>query len=219
MLGRARDLLVLGLVIFVPLGLLDAVVDEIGTVHSGTDSPLIIAAAVSFVSVQVVSTLLGEVFYSGAVSAMLAREGHPPPLPQFLRSLRWKRLIAADLIFSLVVGAGLVALVVPGVIFFTWFGLIAPVIEIEDRGLRAAFKRSRELVRGHFWKVLVILGSLTIASDAISTGATDLAHIAFGHGLLPAWAGETVGNVVAAPLYAVPAVLLTLKLSGRRLEV
>ena len=63
-------------------------------------------------------------------------------------------------------------LVVPGVLAFVWLGLAAPVVEIEHRGIRAAFRRSVELVRGKFFLVAFVLIPIEIAGDAL----TDLDH-------------------------------------------
>lgn len=80
--------------------------------------------------------LLGEVFYSGAVAVLIALA---PPDGRL--SLRWVAgrlaygsLIAVDVAYNFGVAAGLLLLVVPGVLVFTWFALAAPMVELEGNG-------------------------------------------------------------------------------------
>jgi hypothetical protein len=215
---RAGPLLLIGAIVFVPLGLLDAIADR--TVHVGDVSELADVARIALVVgvvAQATTTLLGEVFYSGAVAGLIARTepGTPPSLGGLARSLNYRRLIAVDILFGLGIAVGLVLLIVPGVVAFTWFALAGPLVELDDLGVRAAFARSRRLVRGHFWTVLVVLGSITLASEALTDGALALGHRVLGDSLLADWLGESGANIALSPFYAVAAVLITLRLSNR----
>jgi hypothetical protein len=213
-LERIRPLLLIGAVVFVPLGLLEAAVGQIGTVDTAYDSGLIIAATVGIVLVQVAFGLLGEVFYSGAVSILIARfpSGTRVPLRRIAGELNYGRLIGADILYVAAVGAGLLLFVVPGVLMFTLFALVAPLIELERLGLRAAFARSRQLVRGRFWTVLAVLGPLTLLSDSLDDAILGLGHTALGDSLAAEWLADSVANIALSPLYAVPAVLITIEL-------
>ena len=71
-----------------------------------------------------------------------------------LRSLPWGSLILADLLVTLIILVGLLALIVPGLIAATWLAVVGPVIEIEDRSALAGLRRSARLVRPHFWRVV-----------------------------------------------------------------
>ncbi len=219
---RAGFLLLVGLLVFVPLGLLDALanrVEAIDVSRLGDLGYLATAAlAVAFV-LQAATGLLGEVFYSGAVALTLAhaRHGHKPTLREIAGSLAYGRLIAVDLMFGVAVAIGLVLLVVPGVVLFTWFALAGPLVEIEGDGVRASLTRSRKLVRGHFWAVLVVLGPITLASEALTDGVLALIHDAIGNELLRDWIGESLTNLALSPFYAVAAVLITLELIDREI--
>ncbi|HZA89593.1 MAG TPA: hypothetical protein VE401_05120 [Solirubrobacterales bacterium] len=206
-------LLLLVLIIFVPLGFLEAL---IGQVDADELSPELGLVAVTVV----VTALMGEVLYSGAVAALLAKTpaGEQPSIARLVRELAWGRLIAADVLVSLLVVIGLVLLIAPGVIFLAWFAFVAPVIEIEDRGLRDSFWRSRELVRGRFWIVLAIILGVTLASEAAITGLVELAHSVLGEGLLAEWLAESAGDVLTNPPYAVVVVLLAVELMRERGE-
>ena len=99
--------------------------------------------------------------------------------------VRYRTLIAVDLIFGVLVAVGVVAFVVPGILAFVYLGLAAPVAEIERRGVRGAFARSYRLVRGHFWVVLAVLVPIEIASDTVTGVATSLAHSLLGDSWSP----------------------------------
>jgi hypothetical protein len=215
---RGRELLLLGVLVFIPLGFIDSVVGKI-EIDSGTASVGLIIGSVAVGLLQVSSTLLGEVFYSGAVAGLLTSPRDRGISPrQVLRTLPVGRLIGADLLFNVGVVLGLLLLIAPGVIFFTWFGLVAPVIEIEKRGVREGFARSRALVRGHFWAVLVVLAPLTLAADEVINAIARLGHGLLGHSFWSTWLAEVVGNVLVSPFYAVPAVLMTVQLIAIKAE-
>ena len=212
------SLLLIGAVVFVPLGLLEAVPDRVAEVSGVSDlSNLATAAVLVAFLAQSVTVLLGEVFYSGAVALLIARTEprSRPSLRQLARSLSYGRLIAVDLLFGLGIAVGLVLFVVPGVVAFTLFALAGPLVELEGLSARAAFAGSRRLVRGHFWTVLAVLGPITLASEALTDAALTAAHHVLGDSLLADWLGESATNIVLSPLYAVAAVLLTLQLSER----
>ena len=90
------------------------------------------------------------------------------------------------------------------------------MVEIEHRGVRAAFARSVRLVRGHFWLVLAILIPIEIVGDVVTNVATHLSHDLLGDSLVAEWLTDTATNIVLTPFYAVAAVLLTLDLIADR---
>ena len=204
---------------FIPLGFLDAVADRIGSIHVnnvGELASLTFAALVVGFVAQAITSLLGEVFYSGAVALTLADAdtGDRPTLSQVARSLSYGRLIAVDILFGAVVVVGLLLAIVPGVVAFTWFALAGPLVRLEDRGVRASFARSRKLVRRHFWTVLAVLAPIALASELVTDAFLALSHGAIHNAFLGAWIGESATNIAISPFYAVAAVLMTLKLRG-----
>ncbi|HEY2899040.1 MAG TPA: hypothetical protein VGL59_00585 [Polyangia bacterium] len=70
---------------------------------------------------------------------------------------RLGKLLTALIPAGLLVALGFVALVVPGIILGFLFTFVAPVVLIENIGGRAALKRSVELVRRDWPRVLVVL--------------------------------------------------------------
>jgi hypothetical protein len=125
---------------------------EVTVDHLGDES---IAAAV----VLMVSTL-GLTFYSGLLERLVGaveRGDEPPPVRQVIHTLPYGRLVLADAILWLVTGAASLAALVPGIIVTTLFALMGPLINLEDLGVRAAFRRSAALVGPRFVLVLLLI--------------------------------------------------------------
>src|SRR5829696_1938673 len=215
---HAGYLLMLGIAVFVPLGLIDALANRFAELDLSDLEQLSDLAAVGLVIgllAQAITSLLGEVFYAGAVALALAGgvEAKPSSLTSVARRLAYWRLIAVDIVFVTATAVGLLLLIVPGIIVFTWFALAGPVVELEGAGVRAAFRRSRRLVRGHFWTVLLVLLPITLGSELLSGLTVDGFHNLIHSSLLSDWVGEAFANIVLSPFYAVAAVLMTLQLS------
>lgn len=210
----APSLLLLAVVVFIPLGLIHALTlsTEIGSLDLG--GALRLLAIVGAVFALAVTGLVGEVFYTGAVAILLThpRDGRAPSLGEIAAMINYRRLIVIDLLYGTLVALGLIFFFLPGVLAFVWLGLAAPVVEIEHRGVRAAFARSTRLVRGKFWTVALVLIPIEIAGDSLTDLATSLTHGLFGSELLCEWLADAIANVAFTPFYAVAAVLLTVDL-------
>jgi hypothetical protein len=207
----ARSLLLLAAIVFVPLGLVHAVALETQLDSSGFSSGLHLVTATLAVLALAATGLIGEIFYTGAVSISLTHphDGRPPSLREIAGMVSYGPLIAVDLIYGALVSVGIVLLFVPGVLAFVWLGLAAPVVEIEKRGIREAFARSARLVKSKFWVVALVLVPIELLGDAL-TGLS----ASFADGLLPGrflseWLTDTLVNVAFTPFYAVAAVLIT----------
>jgi hypothetical protein len=214
----AGALLPLAIFVFVPLGLIHAIPVHVEATTLNISSGAEIAGAMLALMLLATTGLLGEIFYTGAVAIALTHPHgeEPPSLREIARTVNYGRLVAVDLIFGVLVAVGTVAFVVPGILAFVYLGLAAPVVEIEHRSVRGALARSVRLVRGHFWLVLAILFPIEIASDAVTSLATGLAHDLLGDSLFAEWLTDTASNVVLTPFYAVAAVLLTIELIAEK---
>src|SRR5215211_111350 len=215
---HAGYLLILGIAVFVPLGLIDALANRFAELDPSDLEQLSDLAAIGLVIgllAQAITSLLGEVFYAGAVALALAGgvEAKPSSLTSVARRLAYWRLIAVDLLFVTATALGFVALIVPGILLFTWFALAGPIVELEGAGVKAAFARSRMLVRGRFWTVLLVLLPIAVASEALSIVTIDGFHQLIHSPLVSDWVGEALANILLSPFYAVAAVLMTLELS------
>ncbi|HEY7456814.1 MAG TPA: hypothetical protein VH703_06020 [Solirubrobacterales bacterium] len=214
----ARLLLKLAVIVFVPIGLLGALPLSVEVDSLSLDSGLLIAGLLLATLALVATSLFGEVFYSGAIAISLTDEwaGGPPTLRELAGRIAYRRLIAVDLLYGLAVVIGLALAVVPGVLAYVWLGLAGPVVEIERRGVRAAFARSARLVHGRAWLVFAVLAPLELLSEGIGALADWLAQGLLGHSLWADWLAESGSNILATPFLAVACVLLTVGLIAEK---
>jgi hypothetical protein len=214
----APALLLLATIVFVPVGLLDALTFHADLESLDLEHSLQLLAVIAATAAITITALLGEVFYAGAVAVSLTHpeHGQAPPLREIAARLNYGRLIGIDLVYGLIVTVGLTLLIAPGVAAFVWLGLAGPIVEIEDRGIRGAFTRSAQLIRHRFWTVLLVLVPIEIAGDAIVSAIAEVVHGALGHTLLATWLADSAGNILFTPFFAIAAVLLTLDLIAEK---
>jgi hypothetical protein len=111
--------------------------------------------------------------------------------------------------------AGLLALIVPYFIVLTWFALIGPLIKIEGLGVRAAFRRSRALVRPHFGRVAGVVIPLVFLQAILEGSGDSFGHSLLGEGYLGDWLAEVIANLLASPLYALTVLALYFEITAR----
>ena len=174
----AGTLLPLAVCVFIPLGLVHAIPVHLTSPDLDVDGGARDPRAGRSRSLALAATgLIGEVFYAGAVAIALTHphDGKPPSLREVARMVSYRRLIAVDLLYGVLVAVGLARLRrARASSLYVYLGLAAPVVEIEQHGVRAALARSFRLVRGHFWLVFVVLIPLEVGGDAITNLAIDL---------------------------------------------
>lgn len=216
--GWAGSILLLAAIVFVPLGLLNALTMNVELDSLDLTNGIKLAALALAVGVVTATGLIGEVFFSGAIAVSLTHPHgqDPPPLREIARRLNYGRLIAVDLIFVALVAVGLLLGFVPGILAFVWLGLAGPVVEIEARTTVGALRRSMQLVRGNFWLVFLVLAPIEIVGDAIGGGLAAGVHAIFGHTFLATWLAEALSDAALSPIFAVAAVLLTVELMGEK---
>ena len=151
------------------------------------DQADVTTAVVGAVSTSTLS-LLGAVFLSGFLCRLVSSTEHEKAgqaadgsrIRDVLRSLPWGSLILADLLATLIIVAGLVALIIPGLIAITLLAVVGPVIELEHRSALAGLRRCVHLVRPHFWRVAafatlpLLLANGIVAFLPDPSGTTDV---------------------------------------------
>jgi hypothetical protein len=160
-----------------------------------------VGAAITSV-VSAVFATVGVVVYAGILDKVVGAHlhGHPDlSVPEIWRVLPLRQLVAADVVLAVVTLAGLALFVVPGVVVFTLWSLVGPVITIEDRSVGSAFRRSWQLVRPYFWLTLCLVTAPLRVEQAV-LHAIHYAEI-FEHPLVPAFLlngllGMVIGSVV-----------------------
>ena len=149
-----------------------------------------------------VFSMVGVVVYAGILDKVVGAHLHGHPdlrLPEIWRVLPLGRLVAADVVLAVATLVGLALFVLPGVVVFTMWSLIGPVITIEDLSVRAALGRSWRLVRPHFWLTLCLV-TLPLQVEQAVLHAIHYSDI-FEHPLVPAFLlngllGMVIGSVV-----------------------
>lgn len=211
-------ILPLAAVIFTPIALLDGVIERMADSLGPEDSEHVLAGfGVLFGTVLgAVSSLLGEVLLAGMISLTLAGSmtGNVPSIRWIAGRLKYGRLILLDITYGLIVIAGAVLLVVPGVVAYVMLGLAGPVVELEHRRIFAAFRRSAQLVRREFWLVFWVLTSIQFGTNRITSALEHLGVSLFGHHSLLTKLTEVLPEILLGPLFAIAAVLFTLRLSA-----
>jgi hypothetical protein len=212
---QARFVLPVALLLFVPLGLVEALAEHAFELESEDVEWDQIAKLVPALLGQLAAASLGEVFFAGVVMSAVTEsmEGRPRPrLRTLARTLPFGGLIVVDILFSLGLAFGLVLLIVPGLVFFTRYVLAAPLLEVEHGGVRRAFRRSRSLARGHALALLLLLGGVWLATELLASYLRENGGTALGESLTADWAIGIVVGVLIAPFWAVALCVVTWRL-------
>ena len=150
-------------------------------------------------------TSYGDFLVEGALTLDIRHREEVGAYPRLRELIRQARpylltLLAATLIYSICIAAGLALLIVPGLFVLVRWSVIVPVIVVERRGMRESFRRSNALVRGHSWTVLWSLLIILVVSAFVETGFDNLLYP------LPeffaSWLGHFLVSVITAPYAA-----------------
>ena len=214
----APKLLALAAVVFIPLGLVDALLGEVEKNSLNVTDGLHVAALIAALAAVAASSLFGEVFFSGAIAASLTHPEHEeaPSFRHLATHISYGKLIVVDILYVLFTAVGLIAFIVPGILALVYLSLTGPVVELEKRSVRDGFVRSLKLVRGHFLMVAAVVVPIETVGDGLNDVIVHGIHHGLGDGLIAAWVGEAIGNIITAPVFSLAVVLLTLDLIHHR---
>jgi Uncharacterised protein family (UPF0259) len=162
-----RFLIAAALIVLLPQALVDGVLGELNLegLHSARDVAVLVAIPITL-SVN----LFGQAFYAGLTAAAVVewRAHHPlPTIRALLESIPIRRLILLDLVITLGSAIGLALLIVPGLLFLCWFSIAPALVKFEHRGVWGSMRRSRELVRGNFWPVFVMVVGVILLTETV----------------------------------------------------
>ena len=166
-------ILAVALVVCIVTALVDIAVDHL------VDRANVPVSLIADLSASGVS-ILGAVFLSGFLASLVGEteDGNEgASVREVLRSLQWGRLVGADLMVALLVVIGLIALVIPGLVAITLFAVAGPVIDVENRPVIAAVRRSAHLVRQHFWTVALLVTLPVAVASELEAIAPDVASV------------------------------------------
>jgi hypothetical protein len=169
--------------------------------------------------------LLGLVVLGGVMDELVGsriRGTAQPSLSQAMRSLPIGRLVAADIVVAVLVGAGALIGAIPGLVLGALVAVVGPVVNIEGRGPLVAVRRSVRLTWPHavlalciivpalllegvihgvlvaVWDALGLVGELAVEIPLIlSVGAmVVLAEVVLAYALMARDAGSPVARMV-----------------------
>lgn len=126
------------------------------------------------------------------------------------------------LVYSLLVGFGLPLLLVPGLLFLTWFAYAPSLAVLERSGFFAAFITSKELVRGMFWQTFKRLSGLFLpllvcyCLIVAALGAVYPQLLSFDPGTTVPLAADVILSLLEIALMPVMGIYLTLLYLARK---
>jgi hypothetical protein len=185
----------LAVIVFGASAALDTLTSRVAHDHAG--DTLLVALLTGPLSFS----MAGLVLFAGMLDRVVGHHlhGHErPTVGGALRTLPWARLLAADAILVAATTIGTALFVVPGLIVFTLFCLVGPLVNIEGIGVAAAFRRSASLVRLAPWPAFFVVTIPTYVEVTLLHGFqfAEAGHpfvVAF---LVSAVIGATVGAAV-----------------------
>jgi hypothetical protein len=201
----------LAAIVLLPLLLVEFALYGVADISLTTDDSL----SLWIVSIPVfVYSIESHHFLAGLIERLEGAERHGHPAPRIgglLRDLPWARLFWADMLFTLLFVAGLAVLIIPGVVVGTYFVLVMPLINMDRRPVRATFARSYRLVRGNFWRVLIVWVPIWFVTTTVTEALSELLeHL--GHSQLVHMVAHLVPEALLLPLVALPSVIMTFEL-------
>jgi hypothetical protein len=177
---------------------IDQAVDALGTSLASTGVTLVIS-------------ILTQTFLAGFLTVVVGRAvlGRPINFTEVWGELkpRLLPLFGLTLVVTLLVTVGVVLCILPGVWLWVLFGLATPALVLERGAIGQAMTRSRELVRGSWWRIFGILLLALVIVMVIGT----IIQLPFGLaiGLFSETATLTVGDLVLSELAAAVGQVLT----------
>lgn len=143
-----------------------------GTMAPTTEIPAFMEDPMMGVYATVYMAVVYVVFLLGMGAAILKADAglnrkKMGVMEAYSRALRlFPRLIAAVIVFGAIVGAGMIALIIPGIYLAGRMLLFMPACMLEKEGI--GIKRSWEVSKGNFWKLLAMMIVLALISGGLS---------------------------------------------------
>ncbi len=185
-------------------------------VFTGIIAALLVAANPGLALIALLIDLVAGTLFTGMVVELVAdvQDGRRDASPgQLLRAVTpvFGQLILVGIVAGIGIVVGFILIIVPGLILITVWSVAAPVVVLENPGVFAALRRSRELVRGNGWQVFGVILILYILVGVLSVIIEGIAESAgSGAGIVV----RVVVGVLTAPLSALAASVLYFELRG-----
>jgi len=135
------------------------------------------------ISVIIVTILVFIIFLFIAIGMVIqmvadAHEGKEVDLGKSFKvaSSKMFSLIGAAILVGILTLIGLFLFIIPGILFFVWFSLSAQAVILEDKSAKDSLSRSKELVKGNWWKtfgVIIVIGIFLFIINIIGNFISD----------------------------------------------
>lgn len=216
-----RNLLATVAVIVVPLALVQVVLIDLvigEAFEGGTTDPAdssIAAAVVASLAIAAITVLMWALV-TGAITRAAAGTflGRDLDVRESYRYglARFGSILLVGLLAALAIGAGFIALVIPGLFVLTRLTCALPALVVEGRRGRQALSRSWNLVAGRGWPVfgtIIVAGLLTGIVGSILTAP-------FGDNTAVRAVGQSLSSVITTPYMSLVGILIYLDLRVRK---
>jgi hypothetical protein len=187
-------------------------------VISGILSGVLIASSPALAVVAYIITLIASTLFTGMVVQLVSdiQDGRRDSSPSQLLAAAAPvlgQLVLLGIVAGIGIVIGFVLIIVPGLILMTIWSVAAPVVVLENPGVFAALRRSRELVRGNGWQVFGVIVVLVIGVGIVSFL---IEAVGAAGGTAVGLVVRVIVGVLTAPLTALAEAVLYFQLSGAR---
>jgi hypothetical protein len=168
------------------------------------------------VAISIGFLVLFGAMYEGLMTALICLPGKADGMGELWRAVRpvLGIMVWVALVYAVTVFAGMLMLLVPGLMILTIWSVSGQVVVVERAGLRTALSRSGELVRGNGFAVFGFLVVIGIISLTISLLAILVAR-PLGTGVVGSLVTPFLSNLFSAPFFALGLAALYNELTGR----
>lgn len=180
-----------------------------------TDPEVFSGPAIAASLIGVVLSLFAQLVVTGALtrSGVGAMAGQPVGAAEGLRNgmARVGPLLLVVVLQALAVLAGLIALVIPGLIIGVLLSVSVPAFVVENRRGSAALSRSWHLVKPAFWHSVAVVVLAAIFTAIVSEILGRLG----GESIAGQWVFSTIGVLLVIPFTALVTAVLYVELRAR----
>jgi len=118
---------------------------------------------------------------------------------------RFLPVVGLAIAVSLLIGAGTLLLLVPGIVAYAMTFVATPACVVEELGVSASMDRSAQLTKGQRWKILGI-ALLVLIPGVLGSAVIDAVAEEAGIGFVPASAGQVIWEGIWGSYYAILAI-------------
>jgi hypothetical protein len=159
----------------------------------------------ALIPISIGVTVVGAFWLQGALVVVVEdlRDGEVDlTIAQVFRQVepRLWTLIGSGLLAGIGVVAGLVLFIVPGLVLITFWSLITPAVVLERAGIVAGFRRSQQLVSGHFLSMFGIIVVTVVLASIL--GAVIAAVLSPLPTFVDVYVARVIANSITLPFVA-----------------